>query len=439
MNYYQCYGMPLVTKEKSSFPLPPELLLEVLSYLSHSQTSLHAASLVCKEWLFCTTPILYGHPKILDTYRWATFILTLTRQRMSFFYGHLVRSIDLSSGKSIDTKKDQEFYRGLSDTTSNSETAEAEHSLTQARNVTITITRNQIIVEDNQAETEQDFVAKGLPYIIVSTSSLIQIANTCKNITHLNLSSTSLLHDSQVVETGEYLSTLQHFIQPGLTQVQVSIETAIESIGRECTHLTHIKIQRCEWVTAHVIWMFAYYCPFLQQMDARRSFKCTVKRLINNVLEASHTIPASTANTMIPPPTSASSPASSSSSNSYESSSSSSPVHWRRQPPDIINSFLSTDRMYSNYHHHMHYNLSRNQIHQRRSEEYFAEGEEEATQHHRLEDELYERLENLMETSQNMSRHVGKSLKNLVYDILVDAKDLGAMDLSWLQQYVGSF
>ena len=52
-------------------------------------------------------------------------------------------------------------------------------------------------------------------------------------------------------------------------------------------------------------------------------------------------------------------------------------------------------------------------------------------------DELYERLENLMETSQTMGRHAGKTLKNLVYDILLDAKDLGAVDLNWLQQYVG--
>lgn len=84
-----------------SFPLPPELLLEVLSYLSDSQPSLHSASLVCKQWLYCAAPILYCNPQIIDTYRWATFILTLTRERMSFFYGDLIRSIDLSSGKSI--------------------------------------------------------------------------------------------------------------------------------------------------------------------------------------------------------------------------------------------------------------------------------------------------------------------------------------------------
>lgn len=84
-----------------SFPLPPELLLEVLSYLGGYQPALHSASLVCKQWLYCVAPILYCHPQINDTYRWATFILTLTRDRMSFFYGDLIRSIDLSSGKSI--------------------------------------------------------------------------------------------------------------------------------------------------------------------------------------------------------------------------------------------------------------------------------------------------------------------------------------------------
>lgn len=84
-----------------SFPLPPELLLEVFGYLSDCQSALHSASLVCKQWMYCAAPILYSHPQINDTYRWATFILTLTRDRMSFFYGDLIRSIDLSSGKSI--------------------------------------------------------------------------------------------------------------------------------------------------------------------------------------------------------------------------------------------------------------------------------------------------------------------------------------------------
>lgn len=89
------------SNNRRSFPLPPELLLEIFGYLNDCQPALHSASLVCKQWLYCVAPILYCHPQINDTYRWATFILTLTRDRMSFFYGDLIRSIDLSSGKSI--------------------------------------------------------------------------------------------------------------------------------------------------------------------------------------------------------------------------------------------------------------------------------------------------------------------------------------------------
>lgn len=96
-----CSGATTRTSSGRSFPLPPELLVEVLSYLNRCQSTLHAASLVCKQWLYCVAPILYCNPQINDTYRWATFILTLTRERMSFFYGDLIRSIDLSSGKSI--------------------------------------------------------------------------------------------------------------------------------------------------------------------------------------------------------------------------------------------------------------------------------------------------------------------------------------------------
>jgi hypothetical protein len=85
----------------SSFHLPPELLVEILSYLENQQFCLYSASLVNKQWFYCAVPILYSHPRINDTYLWATFILTLTRERMSLFYGDLVRSVDLSSGKYI--------------------------------------------------------------------------------------------------------------------------------------------------------------------------------------------------------------------------------------------------------------------------------------------------------------------------------------------------
>lgn len=275
---------------RSSVSLPPELLLKIFRYLLQSQKTLYTISLVCKQWSRCVVPVLYSHPRINDTYRWATFILTLTRDKMSCFYGDLIRAIDLSSGKSIgkmkrtkkrlmyfskllniEAMKDNEFYKRLTD---------ASHST--SRTVMIRSRRYQQTVEQ-----EPDFTTKGLPFIIVTTSSLIQLANNCKNLTYLNLSYTSLLHDSRIVETGEYVSTLQHYaIQPGLTQIQVPIQEAIEILGRECQHLTQVIIQRCEWVTAQIIWLFTYYCPQIMRLDARRSTKCTVKRLIMGVLEA---------------------------------------------------------------------------------------------------------------------------------------------------------
>ncbi|CAO3626590.1 unnamed protein product [Mucor fragilis] len=287
---------------KRSVSLPPELLMEIFSYLEDNQATLHSVTLVCKQWFYCAAPILYCHPQINDTYRWATFILTLTRERMSFFYGDLIRSIDLSSGKSIEAMKDQEFYRRLSDANDNEQLQQQHHQqilpqrhtafdgqvagLTTNSRILISTSREYRNTEAERRRQEHEYVVKGLPFIIVSTSSLIQISKTCKNLTSLNLSYTSLLHDSVIAETGEYLSTLQRYaVQPGLTHIQIPIEDAIEAIGKSCCQLEQVKIQRCDWVTAQVIWLFAYHCPNLKRLDARRSTKCTVKKLIANVLE----------------------------------------------------------------------------------------------------------------------------------------------------------
>lgn len=197
--------------------------------------------------------------------------------------------------------KDQEFYRRLSDANDNQQQQQQQQQLqplqrqTFGDHIASIATTNRLFIspardyrntESIRRREEQEYVIKGLPFIIVSTSSLVQISNTCKNLTHLNLSYTSLLHDSVIAETGEYLSTLQRYaVQPGLTHIQIPIEDAIEAIGKSCFQLQEIKIQRCEWVTAHVIWMFAYHCPTLKRLDARRSTKCTIKKLIANVLE----------------------------------------------------------------------------------------------------------------------------------------------------------
>ncbi|KAI8095879.1 hypothetical protein BDF21DRAFT_406926 [Thamnidium elegans] len=416
-----------------SFPLPPELLLEIFGYLHDCQPALHSASLVSKQWLYCVAPILYSRPQINDTYRWATFILTLTRERMSFFYGDLIRSIDLSSGKSIEAMKDQEFYRRLSNSTDDP-SHRPIHLDNNNRRTHIRLNGSIRFQQD-----QQEYLLKGLPFIIVSTSSLVQISHTCKNITCLNLSYTSLLYDSLVAETGEYLSTLQRYaVQPGLTHIQIPIEQAIQSIGKECVQLQQVKIQRCEWVTAHVIWMFVYYCNNLKKLDARRSTKCTVKRLIAGVLE----------DTCLP-------------------------QHQQNDDPSVTNSSASSSSTNNDY---------TNFFNEQSNTEEEEEEENNVTVHFRFNEEtgLYEQVEDPTQaritvvrpyteemendafwfvpftTTNEETRPIGqrppspmhpyltqlnavgnqnKSLKNIVHDILLDAKELGAIDINWLQDY----
>ncbi|KAI8987666.1 hypothetical protein BDF20DRAFT_851541 [Mycotypha africana] len=76
--------------------LPAEILLEIFKYVSDCQSTLYNMSLVCKQWFYCATPILYSHPKMTDTLSWANFILALTRKKKSFIYGDFVKSIDIS-------------------------------------------------------------------------------------------------------------------------------------------------------------------------------------------------------------------------------------------------------------------------------------------------------------------------------------------------------
>lgn len=75
--------------------LPPELLLEIFSYLMDSQATLYEISMVCRSWMACVSPLLYRHAKMVDTYRWATFIVTLTRTKKMLDYGAHVQSVCL--------------------------------------------------------------------------------------------------------------------------------------------------------------------------------------------------------------------------------------------------------------------------------------------------------------------------------------------------------
>ncbi|KAI7850599.1 hypothetical protein BDC45DRAFT_446731, partial [Circinella umbellata] len=228
-----------VTVPKGSpfgFALPPELLLEILSYLKESQSALYAVSLVCRQWMLCAAPLLYRHAKIMDTFRYATFILTLTRNKKTLFYGTLLQQHQQQEeNNNNNTTIESEFY----------EARDVKHG-----------------------------------HLFVTTSSLLQVAKTCKNLTCLNMSLTTLFYDSMIAETGEYVSTLQHYaVQPGLTHILIPMSKVIETMGKECIHLQQVIMQRCDWVTAEVIWLWVTHCPKLIRLDARRSNKCSIKKL----------------------------------------------------------------------------------------------------------------------------------------------------------------
>lgn len=154
-------------------------------------------------------------------------------------------------------------------------------------NGTITITTQGDTTETvfhrdrQQAAQAQQALAFEYINIIISTSSLIQLAHSCPNLTSLDLSGSTILYDSMLAETGEYISTLQHYApESGFTQIQIDIGQVIETLGRECPRLEDVTMHRCEWVTAKMIWLWAVHCPKLRKLDAKWSTKCTVKRLV---------------------------------------------------------------------------------------------------------------------------------------------------------------
>ncbi|KAG2222552.1 hypothetical protein INT45_002683 [Circinella minor] len=378
-----------VTVPKGSpfgFALPPELLLEILSYLKESQSALYAVSLVCRQWMLCAAPLLYRHAKIMDTFRYATFILTLTRNKKTLFYGSLIHTLDLAAGNKLfgnnnnnkqtntthsttptgmtdqqmeeerdnaillptqeeedddDERQDprrevvtqpESFIdnHGNSDVNNQSTTSTTTTMMTArttranwtiqlvnpnnnenntpVTTTTVTTTNNnnnndigwEALLQQRQQQEENNnssnttieseyYEARDMKHghLFVTTSSLLQVAKTCKNLTCLNMSLTTLFYDSMIAETGEYVSTLQHYaVQPGLTHILIPMSKVIETMGKECIHLQQVIMQRCDWVTAQVIWLWVTHCPKLIRLDARRSNKCSVKKLVSNLLEA---------------------------------------------------------------------------------------------------------------------------------------------------------
>ncbi|CAM0142969.1 unnamed protein product [Umbelopsis sp. WA50703] len=128
--------------------------------------------------------------------------------------------------------------------------------------------------------------SKVTPTITLSTSSFLQVASRCPNLTFLELSNTALFCDSLILETGEYVSSIQTFaLQPGLTHVRIDLDQAIRALGTQCPSLTQINIQACDWVTAKVIWCWASNCLNLQKLDARRCLRCGIERLTSAALD----------------------------------------------------------------------------------------------------------------------------------------------------------
>ncbi|CAO3658754.1 unnamed protein product [Umbelopsis vinacea] len=261
----------LPSSKQKHITLPVELMFEILNHLLNAgeQGSLYNASLVSRHWMNCATPLLFRHPKIHNTYRWATFLLTLIRPNQQYTFGEFVRSINLSS--SYESSENNE--------TSNSEPSDTSDLLDVLDN---TVDRWENVETPNINISN----SKITPTITLSTSSFLQVASRCPNLTFLDLSNTALFCDSLILETGEYVSSIQTFaLQPGLTHVRIDLDQAIRALGTQCPTLRHVNLQSCDWVTAKVIWCWVVNCPKLQKLDARRCLRCGIERLTNATLD----------------------------------------------------------------------------------------------------------------------------------------------------------
>ncbi|KAI8138457.1 hypothetical protein BJV82DRAFT_630905 [Fennellomyces sp. T-0311] len=381
------------------FALPPELLLEILGYLKESQSTLYSVSLVCRQWMLCAAPLLYRHAKIMDTFRYATFILTLTRNKKTLHYGSLVHTLDLAAGN-------KPFGQSNSSTATTTETTTTDFEGNWSINITSNDTSTTISNEWSTNEPEY-YEARDMKHghLFVTTSSLLQVARSCKNLTCLNLSLTTLFFDSLIEETGEYLSTLQHYaVQPGLTQILIPMDKVIETLGHECPSLQEVKMQRCDWVTAHTIWLWVTHCPKLIRLDARRSNKCSVKKLIANVLEAAPEGEASIPDEVM--------------------------MQQDADAPLVETSEEEEERVFLGGIRHRRFIVPQQQeVLNMRSFREFDQVDQPLAQ--RLHPAAIRRLSVSRRPRPASSDSEWRSLKQVVYDILKEAKIMGAADLNW--------
>ncbi|KAI7866730.1 hypothetical protein BDF14DRAFT_1696001, partial [Spinellus fusiger] len=227
--------------------LPLEILTEIFMYLTGQQRTLQQILIVCKQWSMCVVPALYHSPLFKDTFRWANFLIHMTRKGNAFDYCSYITTLDLSSGAHIDDMLLNHCTEYIH--------MELHELIPDGRNCMV--------------------FYKGASHINVSTSSLLQIANSCSRLTTLNLTNTELTIDCLIQETGEYISNVQHYSNHlKYTLVPLSLRTVIKTMGEKCKFLKEIILQRCMWLSNRIIWLWTLHCPQLMSIDARHSLPC---------------------------------------------------------------------------------------------------------------------------------------------------------------------
>ncbi|KAH7057496.1 hypothetical protein BKA57DRAFT_447117 [Linnemannia elongata] len=121
--------------------------------------------------------------------------------------------------------------------------------------------RGKVVVEKDASSTRKP--------MMITVSSLIQMARHCPNLEWLCLASTALADDTLYLETGDYMSTLQPGPRTGLTNVQVTVMEGIGALGQSCPNLGRVWLVGCDWVTHREVLALTTSCRRLQMMDVR--------------------------------------------------------------------------------------------------------------------------------------------------------------------------
>ncbi|KAJ3308500.1 hypothetical protein HDU76_003949 [Blyttiomyces sp. JEL0837] len=91
--------------------------------------------------------------------------------------------------------------------------------------------------------------------ILILSSTLMHIAEHCPKLLSLSLAWCSVVTDTLVVETGEYLSTQLHTPQEYLTRVKITAKMGLEKLLESCSEIVSLDLRGCDWVTDDVVLM----------------------------------------------------------------------------------------------------------------------------------------------------------------------------------------